>query len=130
MKKYIWLSFIILFIVSCNGSIDYPLDIEYEVEGTDGFRFWGSYGDTLEVVSVGLNETVPTSLNFILYENEMAICNLSKHEEANENDTLIVSLYVDGDFFATGTTTTYNTITLCYPEYPGRPNPWGLGGNK
>lgn len=113
MKKYIWLYCIILLIVSCGG-MDYPLDIEFEIEGTRGLAFWGWYRtDTLG--GYYANDKVPTSYNLELNENETAECSIHKVTSENEDDTLIVSLYVDAELFATETTITYNPIQLLYP---------------
>lgn len=118
MKKYIGLCCMVLLIVSCNGSTNYPLDIEFRVEGSKSLTFSGYYG-YYDNYHIRIDSTVPVSFYLVLDDHEIAECCFVKPYA--EKDTLTVSLFVDGDLFETETITYGNVIQLFYPGEPITP---------
>lgn len=114
MKKYIWLCCMILLVAGCGN---YPQTVEFNVSGENDVEFYFYVGDTLgEDYTEGI-EIIPVTFDYELENEHTTVWGIFyKQKEEYYNDTLIVDLYVDGEFVESDTSTTDTLIEFFYPD--------------
>jgi hypothetical protein len=118
MKKYFLLCYVILLIIGCNGATNYPLTVEFRVDGDSGTMFYGYCGDTLGDGEHLWDVIVPQSY-FLELENDTDVVMIRVNLAENyDNCLLTVNLYVDEEFVEADTITrSYEEIMMFYPPY-------------
>lgn len=109
MKRLMILVCLALLIPSCGDK--YPLKVEFNIVGTNGLKFSGSYGNV--ATSTSVDGTVPVVYATMCRdENDIISCVFQKDQEEG---TLTVNLLVDGSNKNSGTTSAaYGIITLTW----------------